>query len=71
MKIVKESVTLTMSSEECEALQKQLGTMHDHIEAYFHSKMEDTETGTSDADLMDAMHRIYEFRKKLASASYA
>lgn len=71
MKVVKESVTLTMSSEESETLQHYLLTAHDHIEAYFNSKASDTEAGTPDADLMDAMHRIYDFGRKLASASYA
>ncbi len=71
MKVVKESVTLTMSSDESETLQRHLSTAHDHIEAYFNSKASDTETGTPDADLMDAMHRIYDFVKKLASAHYA
>lgn len=71
MKVVKESVTLTMSSVASEELQRHLGLLHDHVEAYFSKKQTDTETGTPDADLMDAMHRVYEFEKKLASASYA
>ena len=70
MKVVKESVTLTMSSEESKELQKHLAALHDHVEAYFSKKTEDTETGTPDADLMDAMHRVYDFEKKLASATY-
>lgn len=71
MKVVKESVTLTMSSDECETLQRHLATMHDHVEAYFSAKASDTDAGTPDAGLMDAMHRIYDFYKKLASANYA
>lgn len=39
--------------------------------AYFAKKTEDTESGTPDAALMDAMHRVYDFGKKLASATYA
>lgn len=71
MKVVKESVTLTMSSEESEELQRHLGLLHEHVEAYFENKADDTESGTPDAALMDAMHRIYDFGKKLASATYA
>lgn len=71
MKVVKESVTLTMSGEDSEELQRHLLNAHNHIEAYFRSKTEDTESGTPDAVLMDAMHRIYDFGKKLASANYA
>lgn len=71
MKVVKDSVTLTMSSEASEELQRHLALLHDHVEAYFAKKTEDTETGTPDADLMDAMHRVYDFEKKLASATYA
>jgi len=71
MKVVKDSVTLTMSSEASEELQRHLALLHDHVEAYFAKKADDTESGTSDAALMDAMHRVYEFEKKLASATYA
>ncbi len=71
MKVVKESVTLTMSSEESEALQRHLSELHGHVETYFANKTEDTESGTPDAALMDAMHRVYDFGKKLASATYA
>ena len=71
MKVVKDSVTLTMSSEESQELQRHLAELHDHIEDYFSQKTEDTETGTPDAVLMDAMHRIYDFGRKLASATYA
>ena len=48
-----------------------IATMHDHVEAYFSAKASDTDAGTPDAGLMDAMHRIYDFYKKLASANYA
>lgn len=71
MKVVKESVTLTMSSEESQELQRHLAELHGHVEVYFAKKTEDTEVGTPDAALMDAMHRIYDFGKKLASATYA
>ncbi len=71
MNVVKDSITITMSSEASEELQRHLALLHDHVEAYFAKKTEDTETGTPDADLMDAMHRVYDFEKKLASATYA
>lgn len=71
MKVVKDSITITMSSEDSEALQRHLAELHGHVEAYFAKKTEDTESGTPDAALMDAMHRVYDFGKKLASATYA
>ena len=55
MKVVKDSITITMSSEDSEALQRHLAELHGHVEAYFAKKTEDTESGTPDAALMDAI----------------
>lgn len=71
MKLIKECVTLTMSPQDRDALREHLLTVHSHVEGYFNARTEDVESGTPDAKLMDAMHRIYDLCRLLDAGEYA
>lgn len=71
MKLIKECVTLTMSPEDRDELRENLLTLHSHVEDYFMARDRDVETGTRDAKLMDAMHRVYDLCRLLDAGEYA
>jgi hypothetical protein len=69
MKALRDSFTIAMSSDERDELLSDISAVYTHLEGYF-EQAGDVESGTEDAKLMDAMHRLGRFAASIRNAPY-